>query len=87
MTTAGGGLEAELRQLLARLTGRDELADIPAGTPLFRDGAGLDSLTGTLLLTEVQHRFGIDVAAEDLSLDSLATLGTLAAFIAARQPG
>lgn len=85
MTTAGGGLEAELRQLLARLTGRDELADIPAGTPLFRDGAGLDSLTGTLLLREVQRRYGVDVAAEDLNLDALESLGTLAAFVAARR--
>jgi hypothetical protein len=27
----------------------------------------------------------VDVAAEDLNLDALATLGTLAAFLAARQ--
>ena len=44
----------------------------------------LDSLTGTLLLRQVQRRYGVDVAAEDLSLDSLETLGTLAAFITAR---
>ena len=41
-----------------------------------------DSLTGTLLLVEIQHRFGVDVAAEDLNLDSLATLATLATFLA-----
>jgi acyl carrier protein len=45
---------------------------------------GLDSLTGTLLLREIQRRFGVDVAGEDLNLDSLATLGTLAAFVAER---
>ena len=44
----------------------------------------LDSLTGTLLLREVRRRFGVDVAAEDLNLDALATLGTLAAFVAGR---
>ena len=49
--------------------------------PLFGAGVGLDSLTGTLLLREVHRRFGVDVAAEDLNLDALATLGTLAAFI------
>ena len=49
---------------------------------------GLDSLTGTLLLREIQQRFGVDVAGEDLNLDSLATLGTLAAFVAQRaRPG
>ena len=44
----------------------------------------LDSLTGTLLLREVQRRFGVDVAGTDLNLDALATLGTLASFIAAQ---
>jgi hypothetical protein len=37
-----------------------------------------------LLLREIQRRFGVDVAAEDLNLDSLATLGTLALFVAGR---
>ncbi len=75
----------ELRQILARITGDDELLGLAAGVPLFGDGVGLDSLTGTLLLREVQRRFGVDVAAEDLSLDSLGTLGTLAAFVAAHR--
>ena len=81
----GGAAEpiaAELRQILARITGRGELAGLPAGAPLFGDAVALDSLTGTLLLREVQRRFGVDVAGTDLNLDALATLGTLAAFIA-----
>ena len=72
----------ELRRILARITGRDELAALPAGVPLFGEAVALDSLTGTLLLREVQRRFGVDVAGTDLNLDALATLGTLAAFIA-----
>jgi acyl carrier protein len=71
----------ELRQILAQATGREDLIGLPAQTPLFGAGVGLDSLTGTLLLREVRRRFGVDVAAEDLNLDALATLGTLAAFI------
>ena len=77
-----GSVIGELRQVLARITGRDELAGLPAGAPLFGDAVALDSLTGTLLLREVQRRFGVDVAGTDLNLDALATLGTLAAFIA-----
>jgi hypothetical protein len=77
-----GSVLGELRQILARITGRDELAALPAGAPLFGDAVALDSLTGTLLLREVQRRFGVDVAGTDLNLDALATLGTLAAFIA-----
>ena len=70
--------------MLAQVTGRPELAGVPGDTPLFGAGVGLDSLAGTLLLRQVQRRYGVDVAAEDLNLDSLQTLGTLAAFIAAR---
>ncbi|MGH3301789.1 MAG: acyl carrier protein [Streptosporangiaceae bacterium] len=77
-------MAGELRDLLAEVTGRDELRDLAASTPLLGGGAGLDSLTGTLLLRQVQRRYGVDVAAEDLNLDALQTLGTLAAFIAAR---
>ena len=79
----GGGPEiiAELREILAEATGRAELADVGEQVPLFGAGVGLDSLTGTLLLRGVHRRFGVDVADEDLNLDALATLGTLAAFI------
>jgi len=73
-----------IRALLASITGRAELASIPAAAPLFGDAVGLDSLTGTLLLREIRRRYGVDVAAEDLNLDALATLGTLASFVAGR---
>jgi acyl carrier protein len=74
----------ELREILARATGREELLGLGEQVPLFGTGVGLDSLTGTLLLREVHQRFGVDVADEDLNLDALATLGTLAKFIQER---
>ena len=74
----------DLRAFLASATGREELLHIPPTAALFGAPVGLDSLTGTLLLREIQRRFGVDVAGEDLNLDSLATLGTLAAFVAER---
>ena len=79
---SGGGPEVigELREILAEATGRAELLGLGEQVPLFGAGVGLDSLTGTLLLREVHRRFGVDVAAEDLNLDALATLGTLAAL-------
>ena len=76
---------AELRQLLVDVTGRPDLGTIPAETPLFGGGVGLDSLAGTLLLRQVERRYGVDVAAEDLNLDSLETLGTLVAFVVDRR--
>jgi acyl carrier protein len=77
----------ELRQILAEVSGRPALAGVAADLPLFGPGIGLDSLTGTLLLREVHRRYGVDVAAEDLNLDALASLATLAAFIESRPPG
>ena len=77
-------IAGEIRGFLAGLTGRRELGGIPADAPLFGDAVGLDSLTGTLLLREVHRRYGVDVAADDLNLDALATLGTLASFVAER---
>jgi acyl carrier protein len=84
MTAAEDAIAAELRQVLAEVTGRPELANVPMQSPLFGGGVGLDSLAGTLLLRRVQRQYGVDVAAEDLNLDSQETLGTLAAFVAAR---
>ncbi|MDR0344162.1 MAG: acyl carrier protein [Nocardiopsaceae bacterium] len=74
----------EIRRYLAGATGRPELLTVPASTPLFGRGVGLDSLTGTLLLRQIRERYGVDVAAEDLNLDSLASLASLAAFVAER---
>jgi acyl carrier protein len=74
----------QLRQILAELTGQAGLLAVPAQTPLLREGVGLDSLRGTILLTQVKRQFGVDVADEDLNLDAMATLATLAAFVAAR---
>lgn len=82
---AGLGLAGELRDLLAEQAGRPELRTAEIDRPLFGAGIGLDSLTGTLLLREVHRRYGVDVAAEDLNLDALASLASLASFIEARR--
>jgi acyl carrier protein len=75
---------AGLRQMLVQVTGRAELAGVPDETELFGAGIGLDSLAGTLLLRQIQRRYGVDVAGEDLNLDAMQTLGTLATFVAQR---
>jgi acyl carrier protein len=82
---ADQGLADELRELLADLARRPELRLADPDLPLFGAGIGLDSLTGTLLLRAVHRRYGVDVAAEDLNLDALASLRSLASFIEARR--
>jgi acyl carrier protein len=76
-------LESRVRALLARVMELDpaEVAAMPATTPLFGEGLALDSLSGLELLTGVQQEFGVDIAAEDVNLDSLQTIGTLAAYL------
>jgi len=77
-------LTSEIRQLLAELTGDSRPLDAPLDTALLRDGIGLDSLGGTVLLTEIERRYGVDIAAEDLNLDCLESIGALADYIASR---
>ena len=84
MTRSAGAVADRLRLILAEVTGRPEFARLPDETALLRAGAGLDSLAGTLLLRRIQREFGVDVASEDMNLDALETLGTLAAFVAER---
>jgi len=85
--SAGAAVADRLRQILAELTGDPEVLGIPAETALLGAGLGLGSLAGTLLLRRIRLDFGVDVADEDLNLDCMATLGTLAAFIEQRAPG
>jgi len=77
-------LTSEIRQLLAELTGDTRPLEAPPDTALLRDGIGLDSLGGTVLLTKINRRYGVDVAGEDLNLDCLASIGALADYVAAR---
>ena len=78
-----GDLTGEIRQMLADLTGNSRPLDAPPETALLRDGIALDSLGGTVLLTEIERRYGVDIAGQDLNLDSLASIGTLVVYVTA----
>lgn len=77
-----------LRALLARVLEQSPatVSALPDDTPLFAEGLALDSLTGMEVLAAIQAEFGVDVAADDLNLDSLETLGTLETFIETHLP-
>jgi acyl carrier protein len=57
------------------------VAELPADTDLFGPRIGLTSLAGVTLLGAVDRRYGVDVAALDLSLDSLQSIATLTDFV------
>ena len=85
MTYDAGSTDTRVRELLARVLELpiERVRGMPGDTPLFGSGLALDSLTGLELLTGVEQEFGVDIAAEDLNLDSLQTIGTLAAYLSA----
>jgi S-adenosylmethionine decarboxylase len=78
----------DLRTALAAITGDPAMLELPGSTPLIGGGVGLDSQAGARLLSVILDRYRVDVAGEDLNLDALACLDTLARFIEARiEPG
>ncbi|MFF5188201.1 acyl carrier protein [Streptomyces sp. NPDC000345] len=77
-------VERELRSMIAEAARLDPdlVQALPADTELFGPRIALTSLAGVTLLGAVDARFGVDVAALDLSLDSLQSIATLADFVA-----
>ena len=78
-----GAIDLRVRELLARVLELplERVRTLPEETSLFGGGLALDSLTGLQLLTGVEREFGVDIAAEDLNLDSLQSVGTLVAYL------
>jgi acyl carrier protein len=79
-------LRPRLAGLLATVLERDaqSVAALADDQPLFGGGLGLDSLSGVRLLAMIQAEFGVDIATEDLALESLESVGTLSRFLAER---
>jgi acyl carrier protein len=82
-------MEREIRRILAEVLRKDVrvVAALPDDTLLFNDELGLDSLAGARVIAMILEEFEVDIAAEDLNLDSLETIATLRDFVAARTPG
>ncbi len=72
-----GELNRILEEVLLRAChyGADEI--------LLGQGSFLDSVTVLAFVSKVEEQFGVDILEEDLNLDCLKTLGTLAEFLQA----
>ena len=77
-----------VRDLLAAVLERPpaDLAALPDSTRLFGTELNLDSFSGMTLLTAIERDYSIDLAADDLGLESLESIGSLAAYLAAHVP-
>ncbi|HET7079866.1 MAG TPA: acyl carrier protein [Chloroflexia bacterium] len=77
-----------VRDLLAAVLERPpaDVAALPDSTRLFGPELNLDSFSGMTLLAAIERDYGLDLAADDLGLESLESIGTLAAYLAAHVP-
>jgi acyl carrier protein len=57
---------------------------LDAGSPLLGAIPELDSMAVVNLITALEEHFGITVEDDEISADTFATLGSLAAFVAAK---
>ena len=67
------------------LGGRAQAFD--AATPLLGAIPELDSMAVVTLITTLEERFGITVDDDEISGDTFATVGSLAAFVADKRTG
>jgi acyl carrier protein len=82
----GSQVDARVRSLLARVLEQsaEHVRGLPESTFLFGGGLSLDSLTGLELLMGIEQEFGVDIASDDLNLDSLQSIGTLVGYLTRR---
>jgi S-adenosylmethionine decarboxylase len=79
-------VDREVRAAIAALLDLDlaTIAALAPDTPLLSGPLGLRSVDGARLLNRISERFAVDVASEDMALESLENLDTLVTFVAAR---
>lgn len=70
-----------VREILAGVLGNPDALTVPPDTPLFGPPLAMTSLTGVELLARIEERYGVDIAAEDLELSSLESVGALCDYV------
>lgn len=84
--TPDPGTLATVKQLLINILGLDESAFLQNGdTPLLGNFPEFDSMAVVSVLTALEEQFGIGIEDDDINGGTFETLGSLAAFVQARQ--
>jgi acyl carrier protein len=80
------GLQQRLKALLIdRLKLDLEPEDIGDSDPLFGEGLGLDSIDALELVLGVEQEFGVKIEDEEVGAEALASVESLARFVASKQ--
>jgi acyl carrier protein len=79
-------VEREIRRMISEIMpSHPDPESLPADVPIFRDGLGLDSLSGLNLLVAVEKRFSVYI--DDDNFDVLDSLNSLIDFVVTRGEG
>ncbi|MCU7906284.1 MAG: acyl carrier protein [Candidatus Thiodiazotropha sp. (ex Epidulcina cf. delphinae)] len=76
--------ELEVAQLIVETLNLEEISaeEIEPGTPLFRDGLGLDSIDALELSLGIKQKYGIQLKADDENITEIfSSLSRLTRFI------
>lgn len=71
--------------IVDRLKLEMEPSQIGDSTPLFGEGLGLDSIDALELVLGIEQEFGVKIEDEEVGAKALASIDTLADFVAAKQ--
>ncbi|MBF0633828.1 MAG: acyl carrier protein [Nitrospinae bacterium] len=79
------GLRQQIKEMIVEVLNLEGMAPdgIADETPLFGEGLGLDSIDALELIVEIEKRFGTKIANRDIAATALASVNSIAAFIAA----
>jgi len=82
MTTESDPFKTEIKQSIIRsLRLPMTVADIGDATPLFGEGLGLDSIDVLELVIEIERTFGAKIEDEQMGMQVLRSVDTIAEFI------
>ncbi|MEM8995052.1 MAG: phosphopantetheine-binding protein [Acidobacteriota bacterium] len=87
--SAHAELKSRIRHTLVdRLKLEVEASDIDDAAPLFgEEGLGLDSIDALELVLGIEQEFGVKIEDEEVGSKALASVDSLAEFIASQNPG
>lgn len=73
-------IQERIRGIVAEIAGRPA-KDVEVSEPLFRGGMELSSIQGARILTRIEGELGVSIADEDLDLECVKSIESLARFV------
>ncbi len=90
-SSSSSDLTALKSQIKVLIVDRLKLEETPESIadeePLFGEGLGLDSIDALELVLGVEQEFGVKIEDEEMGAEALASVDSLARFVASKQAG